>query len=75
MLAQLMPTRGGLASSQSHNSCTDLALRVAVARTPPEREPMLVTVEFPDDLAIAARWIEKGDGDQATRGARRPCTG
>ena len=61
MLAQLMPVSGGFASSQLVSSSDEPIAISEVARQPEraaEREPVLMAIQLPDDLVVAARRIE-----------------
>ena len=62
MLAQLTPTSGGFSASQSI-SCREDCLRVSgVSREPgcpSEMEPVLMTIQLPDDLVIADVRVEE----------------
>ncbi len=63
MLAQLMPVSGGFASSQLVSSNDEPIAISDVARQPEraaERQPVLMPVQLPDDLVVAARRIEIG---------------
>ena len=61
MLVQLMPVSGGLAASQLASSSTQRCRYFGCPVSqyaPPEREPVLVPIQLPDDLVITAGGVQ-----------------